>query len=110
MLAEELYYGGPLDKYDDYRHSVDVPRNEVMSGGYVVETYTAAMWAFQTTNNFEDCVVAAVNRGHDSDTVGAVAGMIAGSHYGISGIPTKFQKGLMWYDKLFDTACKLYRR
>lgn len=110
MLAEELYYGGPLDKYDDYRHSVDVPRNEVMSGGYVVETYTAAMWAFQTTNNFEDCVVAAVNRGHDSDTVGAVAGMIAGSHYGISGIPSKFQKGLMWYDKLFDTACKLYRR
>jgi len=108
MLAEELYYGGPLDKYKKYRHNVDIPREEVMSGGYVVETYTAAMWAFQTTDNFEDCVIAAVNRGHDSDTVGAVAGMIAGTYYGYCSIPAKFKKDLMWHDELYDTAYQLW--
>ena len=108
MLAEELYYGGPLDKYKKYRHNVDIPREEVMSGGYVVETYTAAMWAFQTTDNFEDCVIAAVNRGHDSDTVGAVAGMIAGTYYGYCSIPAKFKKDLMWHDELYDTAYQVW--
>ena len=108
ILAEELYYGGPLDKYAKYRHNVDIPREEVMSGGYVVETYRAAMWAFQTTDNFEDCVIAAVNRGHDSDTVGAVAGMIAGTYYGYCSIPAKFKKDLMWHDELYDTAYQLW--
>ena len=79
-----------------------------MSGGYVKETYEAAMWAFQTTNNFEDCVIAAVNRGHDSDTTGAVAGMIAGAHYGIYNISKKFTQELMWHDKIQQLAIDLY--
>jgi len=108
MLAEELYYGGPLDKYQKFRHSLDIPRKEVMSGGYVVETYMAAMWAFQTTDTFEDCVIKAVNRGHDSDTVGAVAGMIAGTYYGYCGIPHEFRKNVMWHDELIETSTALW--
>ena len=78
-----------------------------MSGGFVKETYEAAWWAFSTTNSFEDCIIRAVNRGHDADTTGAVAGMIAGRHYGHSKIPSYFKDNLMWYDELFQTALDL---
>ena len=80
-----------------------------MSGGFVTETYQCAMWAFQTTDSFEDCVIKAVNRGYDSDTCGAVAGMIAGAHYGIGNIPDHLLDNLMWKDYILDTAVKLYR-
>lgn len=108
IFAEELYANAPLQQYRNYRHKQTIDRSLVMSGGYVKETYEAAMWAFQTTDSFEDCVVTAVNRGHDSDTTGAVAGMIAGAHYGIYDIPEKFTKKLEWYDDISAMAGRLY--
>ena len=107
MLAEELYYGYPISRYSSYKLPLDIDRNDVMSGGYVKETYECAWWAFQTTNNFVDCITKAVNRGHDADTSGAVAGMIAGRYYGITNIPSYFKDNLMWYDKLYQTAINL---
>ena len=104
MLAEELYKGTALGKYDNYKLPLDIKPNEVMSGGFVKETYEAAWWAFSTTNSFEDCIIKAVNRGHDADTTGAVAGMIAGRYYGYKAIPSYFKDNLMWYDELFQTA------
>jgi len=107
MLAEELYHGYPIARYEDYKLPLDINENKVMSGGFVKETYQAAWWAFLTTNSFEDCIIKAVNRGHDADTTGAVAGMIAGRHYGHSKIPSYFKDNLMWYDELFQTAIDL---
>ena len=107
MLAEELYHGYPITRYKEYKLPLDINENEVMSGGFVKETYEAAWWAFSTTNSFEDCIIKAVNRGHDADTTGAVAGMIAGRHYGNSKIPSYFKDNLMWYDELFQTAIDL---
>ena len=74
MFAEELYAGEAIKKYSPFKLPDDIEREMVMSG-VVKETYAVAWWAFNTTNNFEDCVVRAVNRGHDADTTGAVAGM-----------------------------------
>tara|TARA_R110000868_G_scaffold343901_1_gene604849 strand:+ start:64 stop:942 length:879 start_codon:yes stop_codon:yes gene_type:complete len=107
MLAEELYYGNPITRYKNSKLPLDIDREDVMSGGYVKETYQCAWWAFQTTDNFEDCVIKAVNRGHDADTSGAVAGMIAGRYYGHSRIPSHFKDNLMWHDELFQTALDL---
>ena len=107
MLAEELYHGSPITRYDNYKLPHDIKTNEVMSGGFVKETYQAAWWAFTTTNSFEECIIKAVNRGHDSDTTGAVAGMIAGRHYGHSKIPDYFKENLMWHDELYQTAIEL---
>ena len=108
VFAEELYANAPLQQYRHLRLPVDTDRNDVMSGGYVKETYQCAMWAFQTTDSFEDCVIKAVNRGHDSDTVGAVAGMIAGVHYGASNIPDRFKDELAWVDDIQHLAMDLY--
>jgi len=107
MLAEELYHGYPITRFEEYKLPLDINKNEVMSGGFVKETYQAAWWAFSTTNTFEDCIIKAVNRGHDADTTGAVAGMIAGRHYGYLAIPDYFKDNLMWYDELFQTALDL---
>jgi len=109
VFAHELWHGDALQRYRKYRLPLDIDREKVMSGGYVVETYQCAMWAFMTTNNFADCIIKAVNRGHDSDTCGAVAGMIAGAHYGYKGIPKRFTEELAWHDELRRAALKLHQ-
>ena len=45
---------------------------------------------FNTTNNFRNALVAAVNLGGDADTFGAVCGQIAGNYYGHCAIPRKW--------------------
>lgn len=70
---------------------------EISSTGYVVHTLEAAFWAFEQSDSFEEAILKAVNLGHDSDTIGAVVGQIAGSVWGFSKIPKK------WVDRLYDT-------
>jgi ADP-ribosyl-[dinitrogen reductase] hydrolase len=72
----------------------------VRSGGYVMDTLEAALWAFCRTQNYPDCVLLAVNLGGDADTTGAVAGMLAGAAYGYLGIPTEWQTGLQGQEQL----------
>ncbi len=72
------------------------PETEISSTGYVVHTLEAAFWAFEQSTNFEDAIITAVNLGHDSDTIGAVVGQIAGSIWGLSSIPK------IWVERLYD--------
>lgn len=53
-----------------------------------------ALWAFNSTNNFRDAVIASGNLGGDADSVAAVAGGIAGSYYGYDAIPRDWLGGL----------------
>lgn len=108
LLAEEIWFGFHRKANDKYRLPKNTPREDVMSGGYVKETFQAAWWCFLNTKTFEDCVIEAVNLGHDTDTTGAVAGMIAGAWYGIENIPKHFRDNLQWYDEIFKTAIQLY--
>lgn len=74
------------------------PRKDVGNGGWCVDTLDSALWAFHKTNSFEDALVAAVNNGHDADSVGAVCGQIAGSFYGFHAIPSR------WIDDVKDNS------
>ena len=65
-------------------------REEANNSGWAVSTLESALWAFNLTNNFRDALVAAVNLGGDSDTIGAVCGQIAGAFYGFTAIPTEW--------------------
>ena len=47
--------------------------------GYVVESLEAALWALESTDNFEDGAFEAVNLGDDADASGAVYGQLAGA-------------------------------
>lgn len=63
----------------------ELTRDEIKSGGYVVDTLEAALWCLYHTDNYRDCVLTAVNLGSDTDTTAAVAGGLAGIVYGIGG-------------------------
>ena len=65
-------------------------REKVNNSGWAVSTLQAALWAFHTTNNFEEALIAAVNLGGDADSIGAVCGQIAGAYYGYSAIPERW--------------------
>ncbi len=82
-------------------------RHEVRSGGYVLDTLQASFWAFRNHDGFEDVVVAAVNLGGDADTVGAVAGSLAGARYGAGAIPERWLSSLQGRDELIDLADRL---
>lgn len=73
------------------------PRNAIRGSGYVVESLEAALWAFFTTQNFRDCILAAANLGDDADTTAAIAGQLAGAHYGLVGIPPE------WVEKTWNS-------
>ena len=62
-------------------------RHDVPSGGFVLDTLQAALWCLINTDNYKDCVLAAVNLGGDTDTTAAVAGGLAGLVYGDEGNP-----------------------
>ena len=107
IFARELFSRTIKQEYTQYKHPLDIQRQDVLSDGYVKNTYQAAWWAFQSTDNFEDCIILAINRGFDSDTTGAVAGMIAGCFYGASNIPQWMIDGLQWNQKISDYAMKI---
>lgn len=66
------------------------PEEEIRSGGYIIDTFKAALWSLVTTSSFSECVLKAVNLGDDTDTVGAVAGGLAGLWYGFESIPKEW--------------------
>jgi ADP-ribosyl-[dinitrogen reductase] hydrolase len=87
----------------------DKHRSEIRSGGYVVDTLEAALWAVHRTTSFEEALILAVNLGHDSDTVGAVTGQLAGALYGFSAIPPRWLEPLAWRDQITTTAGQLIK-
>ena len=65
------------------------------------------MWAVAGTSTFEEAVIQAVNFGDDADTVGAVAGQLAGAIYGENGIPPRWLERLAWRIELRELAQEL---
>jgi ADP-ribosyl-[dinitrogen reductase] hydrolase len=58
-----------------------------LATAYVVDTLQTVLHYFLSTNSFEECLVAIVNQGGDTDTTGAIAGAIAGAFYGPAQLP-----------------------
>jgi ADP-ribosylglycohydrolase len=76
----------------------NLEEDEIKSSGYVVDTLEAALWCFLNTENYEECVLKAVNLGDDTDTVAAIAGGLAGLWYGFDAIPQKWLNQLVKYE------------
>ena len=78
----------------------ELSRALVNNSGWAVSTLQAALWAFNTTESFEEGLIAAVNLGGDSDSIGAVFGQIAGSFYGFDAIPERWVKAVKTWKKV----------
>lgn len=75
-------------------------RDEISSSGYVIHTLEAALWSVHRAQSFEEALILAVNLGDDSDTVGAVAGQLAGAIWGVGAIPERWLRPLAWRGRI----------
>ena len=75
-----------------------------------IEAVGPAVWSFLLTDNFRDAVALAVNLGGDTDTVGAMAGAIAGARYGLESIDpdwlAKLENGRLGRDYVLKLSRK----
>jgi poly(ADP-ribose) glycohydrolase ARH3 len=73
----------------------------------------AAIAAFLINADFPDTVLTAVNCGGDTDTIGAMAGALAGAYYGFSAIPSAWleplENGEKGRDYVVSLAAELAR-
>ncbi|KAI4252402.1 MAG: hypothetical protein LQ352_004312 [Teloschistes flavicans] len=83
-----------FDKYGKMENWHQVTEKAISSSGYVIHSLEASLWAFFTTESFEDGALKAVNLGNDADTVGAIYGGIAGAYYGSEALPKRWLDGL----------------
>lgn len=60
---------------------------QIHAYGYVVPSLEAALWAFYYSQFYEECLLKAMNLEDDADTLGAIAGQLTVSFYGLQGIP-----------------------
>lgn len=62
--------------------------------GYVLNTLGIALTSFVEAASFEDAIVRAINFGWDTDTQAKVAGVFAGSLWGVEQIPARWKSKL----------------
>lgn len=90
-----------------------LPREEIKSTGYVVDTLEAALWCVLSTDDYESAVLKAVNLGRDTDSVAAVTGGLAGALYGYDAIPQEWKNTLIrrdYIEDLCEKACGNWMR
>ena len=62
-------------------------KENIKSSGYVIDTLESVIYCLETTYNYKDSVLKAVNLGGDTDTIAAVCGGLSGIYYGFDSIP-----------------------
>ncbi len=87
----------------------DIPEDKIKSSGYVIDSLEAAIWCLLNTGNYKDLVLKAVNLGGDTDTIGAIAGGLAGAFYGLEQIPADWLSALKKKFYLEKIAADFYR-
>jgi ADP-ribosyl-[dinitrogen reductase] hydrolase len=84
-----------------------VAPGQLSNGGYVVDTLQTALYDALQADSAEAAIVTAVNRGGDTDTIGAVAGAVAGARFGASSLPDRWLETLDRRETLADLAVEL---
>ena len=109
----ELAHYGRLFRLEEF---VEVPEEAIKSSGYVVDSLEAAVWSLITTDSFDKALLKAVNLGDDTDTVGAIAGGLAGLYYGYESMPKEWLESVIrreWgpsHEKKLTTAIHKAKR
>ena len=68
----------------------------------------AALTVFMDSRSFEETIVRAISLGGDTDTVGAVAGALAGAWSGIGEIPCRWLVNLQDFGKITSLGARLW--
>jgi ADP-ribosylglycohydrolase len=105
-------FRGELHHFDRVLHH-DISgfaEHDIQSSGYVVHTLEASLWCLLNNRSYAGTVLAAVNLGEDTDTTAAVAGGLAGLHYGYQGIPEEWALSIQKRDSIVGLSKRLYER
>lgn len=86
---------------------IDLKEDEINSTGYVMDSLEASIWCLLHTSSYKDCVLKAVNLGHDTDTIACIAGGIAGIYYDAETIPTNWIEQLARVNDILHLAEQL---
>jgi len=104
---------------DDVRNAVepiettlrgDSANISLENSGYVVTTLQAGLYHGLTAETAEDAIVDAVMMGGDTDTIGAVAGAVAGARFGEGALPERWLTEIDEADELRQLATGLIER
>ncbi len=77
------------------------------TSGYVVHSLQTALHDGLLADSAEEAIVTAVNRGGDTDTIGAIAGAVAGARFGASQLPDRWLRAIDETDELDTVAAQL---
>jgi len=105
FLEEEVPFKRFVElSYEEFK---GLESRDIRSTGYVIDTLEASLWSVFNTSNFKDAVLKAVNLGHDTDTVGAITGGLAGVIHGYDSIPSEWINVLVRKDDIIELADRL---
>ena len=108
-LAESFHYANELlkDMLNEYPSEKShferlfilekLPREQIASSGYVIDTIEAVYWSLLHSSNYYEAIHLAVHLGKDTDTIGALTGGLAGLLYDELNVP----------DDWIDTLAKI---
>jgi len=89
-------------------HICNLPKSNLRSGGYVLDTLAVAIWFYYNFSNFESSLIEIVNMGGDTDTNAAVAGALLGAKFGVDAIPLRWLEHLGNRERIIKAALGLF--
>ena len=93
--------------FSKYSEVLSWKKERLRPSGYVVDTLQCALWCFLNNSTPEEIICEAVNLYGDPDTIGAIAGGLAGVYYGYSSIPERWKEKLLVREELMKLGKKL---
>lgn len=110
-LQDALNYVGP-DAPDELTAALwPIARGDspgtLETSGYVIHSLQTALHDGLGSGSAEEAIVTAVNRGGDTDTIGAIAGAVAGARFGASQLPDRWLAAIDETNELESVAEQL---
>jgi len=84
-----------------------IDNDQLENTGYVVHTLQTSLYDALTAETAEDAIVTSVNRGGDTDTLGAVTGALAGARFGAEALPERWLETIEYREDLELLAAAL---
>jgi ADP-ribosylglycohydrolase len=106
-VAEELARIGKMEHRGELEAKIERIAATFSRDVSAIGAVPAAMAAFLINADFQETVLTAVNCGGDTDTIGAMAGALAGAYYGYSSIPSTWLEPLENGEKGRDYVASL---
>ncbi len=102
----------------EQKHFIKIIQNDICetayedlkSGGYVMESIEASLWCLMKTDSYKEAILAAINKGHDTDTTAAITGGLAGLCYGLENIPEHWVKQIVKLEEITALCDDLYNK